>query len=352
MLTAFFYGARRATRSFKLLLSLFVTNLFFALPLIIPVFAMIQLSTANRLSARQLLADQLDPVWLIDILNSQLPNSAFISFATETFIALYVVAGLYLLFNVLLSGGVLGYYLNPEKRTDERFSLRLFWAYCGAYVWRFLRLLMYAAVFYGLLTAAYLLARRGLNARLTLATELGNTPWYRLALFVCFVLGLAWLNMVFDYARIHTIAQEERSMWRALLAGLRFSARHLFTAYPLYLLIAGLGFSLFLGLTWLRDTVIQDGMFAVGLATALGHVALLAKLWAKLALAAGQVHFYEARQPARVEVTEPVESAFEFRAATSAALDPVVLARAEAAYAEAVVKVSATNKLPTPGETA
>ena len=342
MFAAFFYGTKRASRSLKLLASLFSFNLLFALPLMIPIFSIIQLTTAKRLAARELMADQLNPVWFVDLLNDRLTNGSLIAFATETFIQLYVIAGLYLLFNLMLTGGILGHLLQGT----ERFSMRHFWAFGGAYFWRFFRLLLYAAPFYGLVFLAFNLASRWLARGMSQATAMGHYPWYRLVLYGALVLGLALVNMVFDYARIHTVKHEVRGMWRAMWEGLKFCALNLFKVYPLYLLIAGLGFGLYALLVWLRDTVIQDSMFAVGLATAFGHVALVTKLWAKLSLASAQCHFYEARHTAlatsQVSVPEPT---FEFRSATSDLLDHGVLARAQAAFVEPVKPVASTAPL-------
>jgi hypothetical protein len=342
MFTAFFHGTKRASRSLKLLASLFAFNLLFALPLIIPIFSLIQLTTNNRLVARALMADQLNPVWFTDLLNNQLTDGSLIAFATETFIQLIVIAGLYLLFNLLLTGGILGHLLHDT----ERFSMRRFWAFGGAYFWRFFRLLLYATPFYGLVLLAFSLASRRLARGMSQATALGHYPWYRLALYGALVLGLVLVNMVFDYARIHTVKHEVRGMWRAMWASLKFCALNLFKAYPLYALTAGLGFALYVFLAWVRDSVIQDGLFAVGIATAFGHVALLVKLWAKLALASAQCHFYEARQPAMTTMpaiaTAPT---FEFRSATSDVLDSSVLARADATFIEPAKPVANTAPL-------
>ena len=342
MFTAFFHGTKRASRSLKLLASLFAFNLLFALPLIIPIFSLIQLTTNNRLAARALMADQLNPVWFTDLLNNRLSDGSLIAFATETFIQLVVIAGLYLLFNLMLTGGILGHLLHDT----ERFSMRRFWAFGGAYFWRFFRLLLYAAPFYGLVFLTFNLASRWLARGMSQATALGHYPWHRLALYGALVLGLALVNLVFDYARIHTVKHEVRGMWRATLAGLKFCALNFFKVYPLYLLIAGIGFSLFAFLAWLRDSIIQDSLFAVGLAIAFGHVALVTKLWAKLSLASAQCHFYEARQTAmatsQVSVPEPT---FEFRSATSDLLDTGLLAHAQAAFAEPVKPVANTAPL-------
>ncbi len=340
MFTAFFHGTKRASRSLKLLASLFAFNLLFALPLIIPVFSLIQLTTNNRLAARTLMADQLNPVWFTDLLNNQLADGSLIAFATETFIQLFVIAGLYLLFNLMLTGGILGHLLHDT----ERFSMRRFWAFGGAYFWRFFRLLLYAAPFYGLVFLAFNLASRWLARGMSQATALGHYPWYRLALYGALVLGLALVNMVFDYARIHTVKHEVRGMWRATLASLKFCALNFFKAYPLYVLIAGLGFALYAFLAWVRDSVIQDSMFAVGLATAFGHVALVIKLWAKLALTSAQCHFYEARQPAMAQAVMPAPT-FEFRSATSDVLDSGVLARAQTVFVEPMKPVATTAPL-------
>lgn len=342
MFTAFFHGTKRASRSLKLLASLFTFNLLFALPLIIPIFSLIQLTTINRLAARELLADQLNPIWFTDLLNNRLTDGSLIAFATETFIQLCVIAGLYLLFNLMLTGGILGHLLHGT----ERFSMRHFWAFGGAYFWRFFRLLLYAAPFYGLVFLAFNLAGRWLARGMSQATALGHYPWYRLALYGALVLGLALVNMIFDYARIHTVKHEVRGMWRATWEGLKFCALNLFKAYPLYLFIAGLGFGLYALLAWVRDSIIQDSMLAIGIATAFGHVALVTKIWAKLSLASAQCHFYGARQTvvAKSQTVAP-EHTFEFRAATSDVLDHAVLARAQAAFVEPVKAVASTAPL-------
>ena len=136
LIESFVVGLKRASASQKMILWLLGFNILSALPLIVPVFLLLQNTTSNRLAAERMFADKLDVTWLIDLINEQMKSGSLIEMAIHTGLQLYVVGVLYLLLNLFFAGGI----LEVLTSEDRRFTLRKFWAWCGAYCWRFFRL--------------------------------------------------------------------------------------------------------------------------------------------------------------------------------------------------------------------
>lgn len=74
MIRSFLVGIMEANRSWKMILLLLAANILLSLPIVVPVFLLIVLTSGGTLEADKLLADKLDVVWLIDVFNHQFPG--------------------------------------------------------------------------------------------------------------------------------------------------------------------------------------------------------------------------------------------------------------------------------------
>ncbi|MBI1761493.1 MAG: hypothetical protein HYR56_08670, partial [Acidobacteria bacterium] len=284
MLTSLLIGIERACLSVKLLCILLLGNLICIVPVALPVFALVQQSAQGHVVAQRLFANQLDAAWLIDFVNNQFNGFSPASVGLQMGLLLLVAGALYLTANLFFTGGILAVFAGPV----ERFSLRQFCAGGGAYWWRFARLLLIALVFYGLLLVAYFLASQPLNKAAARATAAGPIEIKRWLLLLALALGCGLINMVFDYARIRTVQHEARRMWRVTFAAWRFCLAYVWRTTCLYLLLAAFGLVLFGAFVWLRNAVPQASWLGVILAFGLGQLAIVARLWTRLALFAGQ----------------------------------------------------------------
>jgi hypothetical protein len=315
--TALFVGIERATVSIKLLFILLLGNLVCTVPVALPVFALVQQTAYDRVVAQRLLADQLDAAWLIDLVNNQFTGFSPASVGLQMGLLLLVAGALYLTANLFFTGGILTVFEGPV----ERFSLRKFCAGGGAYWWRFARLFLISLVFYGLWLGVYALVVQPLNAADARANAAQPIETKRWLLLLALVMGFGLINMVFDYARIRTVQHEARGMWRVTFAAWRFCLAYVVRTSLLYLLLTALGWLLFALFVWMRSTMPQHSWLSVMLAFGFGQMALVARLWTRLALFAGQADWHRQLAPAPALAT-PGVPVMEFMPATKDLIPP------------------------------
>jgi hypothetical protein len=331
VLNALLTGIGCATRNYKLLLLLWVFNLLFTLPLIIPVFVLIQQSTTGRGAAQRMSGDQLDVIWLIDLVNGQFEGLSPASLGLTTLFLLLFCGGLYLLANLFFAGGIL------EVLNRPKFTMRRFWRGGGTFFARFVRLWIYSLFFYSAVLIGHQLVQQAINRTARQASAEGPVQVKKIVLLVITLLLLALVNLAFDYARISTVWRDGRKMWREAVNGWRFALAYVGRAYSLYLLLALIGLAIFAFFCWLRGSVRQDSFFAVVVAFVFGQFAVLARVWMRVALYGGQMQFYyQLAQPPPDVKRAP---SFEFMPATGELPPLAAIVPASSALASAVEPV-------------
>jgi hypothetical protein len=202
-------------------------------------------------------------------------------------LAAFLFLGLY----VFLNGGIIGRLLDREGRT----SLEAFFADCGRYFWRFVRLFLVSLVF---LVLTFGVVLRLLSALISLFIENARTEWTSVILsnlhFLVALLLLSAVHMVFDYARIAVVADREAKVLKSLSHALKFLKKRFFRSWAIYLLIvAG-----FLAGTALFYAV--HGLFAgptvpfVILGFFWMQLYVVFRIWTKTLFFAAQAEFYRA----------------------------------------------------------
>jgi len=310
MLASFFNGLARASRHWRMILLLLAANILVSIPVAVPLFMLIAQTTNDRLAADAMLADKLDLNWMTDLINERLPGDSLTSLSGQVGVLLLVMGVSYLLLNTLFAGGILEVFASK----DERFAMRRFWAGCGAYFWRFFRLLLVSLLFYGAAYFVYFLISKPIDAAAKQAAAFRPVFYQRWAAVLVLVLLFAFVNMIFDYAKIGAVVGDRRRMFREALSATRFGARNFFRAYSLYWLIGLVGLGLFALLAWLRGALNQRSILVVLLAILLAQVAMATRMWTRLACYAGELDLYRRLTP----VVGPVPNAephIEFAAA-------------------------------------
>jgi len=214
-----------------------------------------------------------------------------------------VVAGAAAAFALLwtfLSGGILDRFARARPvRTAA------FFAACGVYFWRFLRLSVLVGGAYWALFAwlhPFLFGTvwdrwtQDLTSERTAAVMRGG-------LYLVFALALALVSLVSDYAKVRAVVEDRRSMLGAIGASMRFLRRRAFRAVGLYLLSAVA--SLLVIRIWF--TAAPAGWESVAMAFLLTQVYLLARVWAKLAWMAGEVVFFQGELAHATYTAAPLE---------------------------------------------
>lgn len=301
MLRSFLAGVGRASRSWWIILLLLAVNLLVALPIVTPIFVLIVQTTSHRQAAETMISDTLDPYWLADFINQQLSGESLASVGGQ-FGALLLVMGISsLLLNTLFAGGVLEVFAN-----DERFTMRRFWAGCGAYFWRFFRLLLISLLFYGLAYLIYFLVSIPIDSAKAHSAAFTSVFYKRWMAIALLVLLFSLVNMIFDYARIGAVVGARRRMFRESIGATRFALRNFFGAYSLYWLIGLIGLGGFALLAWLRAAVPQTSGIEVVLAILLAQLAMAVRMWTRLAFYAAELDLYRRlTPPPQMSAAEP-----------------------------------------------
>lgn len=328
MFESFLTGLARASRQRKLIALLLVTNILFAAPLTLPIFLLILQTAGGTRAARTLFADKLDFLWLADFINGQFDGFSIISTGALLALLLVVLGAVYLLVNMLFAGGI----LNVLADEDGRFTMQRFWAGCGAYFARFFRLWCTSLFFYAAVLVIYKLLMIPVNAADRRASAAQPGILKRWAVIVLFLLLLAVVNMIFDYAKIGAVVGDRRRMLRETARAVRFTLRRFAPALSLYLLIAVVGLAVFSLFTWLRSLIPQSSYVALFAAVLLGQLALASRLWTRVAFYAAELDYY--RRHAVEEITpeapseaSPAEETVPVAAAESAPVVSLLLAQ-------------------------
>jgi len=311
---AFVDGLRRVRRAPWLLVGLWASTVLLALPLAVTLRGMIDAHLGASLMAESA-ARGVNYDWWNEFLaqaagvgQSFVP--AIIGFAAvmknlsgvadgtalPTVIASAVAAQIAVA--LFLAGGAI-----DRLARDRAVGAGAFFAACGVYVFRFLRLAMMAGVLYWALLGPYHeWLFTSVYPALTRSVTVERTAWlYRLALYGALGLPVLALNLLVDYAKVRAVVEDRHSMIGAFVAGVRFVRRNPGAACGLYLLNAGL---------WL----LVIGAYALAAPSAASHVLafivgqayILARVAVRLQFAASQVALFQGRLAHAGYVARPV----------------------------------------------
>ena len=273
-------GIATASRRPRLLLILWVINVLFALLITGPFFALFSSDLGHSLLGRNL--QVLDFIWLGDLL------FRYQDMAPAALAAVTIPVALYALVYIFLNGGIIGRLLDGEGRTTPQ----TFFSDCGRYFWRFVRLFLVSLLFYAL---AFGVVLEALSALLKPVSEKALTEWpdfWASALHsVAALLFLSLVHMIFDYARILVVSEDDRRVLHALKTALRFVGKRFFRAWFLYFLVAA-GFVAGTAVYCLVGQAIPSEALAwTGLGILWGQVFIAFRLWTKMVFFAAQAEY-------------------------------------------------------------
>ena len=141
---------------------------------------------------------------------------------------------LFPLFMLSVTGGILAVY-----RDDRRFTTGEFFASSGAFFWRFVRLMLFSLIPFGVLAEAFSGVRHLSNYLGDRATAAQTGFYILLAGGVIVVLLVLFVRLWFDIAQVRAVVQDERRMWPNLWKSLGITWRQARTLFRVYLCISG-----------------------------------------------------------------------------------------------------------------
>jgi len=205
----------------------------------------------------------------------------------------------YVVLWIFVSGGLL-----DRLARARPIGAAAFFAACGVYFGRFLRLgVIVGAIYWMLFRWLHPFLFVQMYDRLTRDLTSERTAfWIRLGLYVIFLAALAIVSLIADFAKVRAVVEDRRSMIAALAASGRFIRRRVVRVTALYLLNVA---AFFVVLTvWLL--IAPSASASVWWALLVTQMYLLARIWVKLAFMTSEVVFFQS-ELAHAEYTSLAE---------------------------------------------
>jgi hypothetical protein len=283
ILKAFANGAAATLRRPRLLALLWVINVVYAAAIVTPLALIVQTDLGHSFLGSNI--RPLDAPWLAEAALKY--GSALPAMGGGLVLGVVLFLGLY----VFLNGGIVGRLLDREGRP----TLTAFVTDCARYFGRYVRLFLLSLVFLALTFGVVL---RLLSALIAPFIENARTEWTTVILsnlhLLAALLLLSAVHMVFDYAKIAVVADDEKRSLKALGHALKFLKNRFFRAWALYLLVV----AVFLAGTVACHIVMGRLSGPASAAVVLGFLWMQAsvvfRIWVKTLFFAAQAEFYRA----------------------------------------------------------
>jgi hypothetical protein len=200
--------------------------------------------------------------------------------------------------SLFLIGGAL-----DRLARDRTIGTTAFFAACGTYGMRFLRLGVIAALVYWALFGPYhAWLFDEMYPALTEEITVERTAFViRVAMYFVFAVPLFFFNILFDYAKIRAVVEDRRSMLGAIAASWRFIRRQPAAVWALYKMNALL-FLAVMGFYYLA----APGGSANLSAFAVGQLYIVLRVIVRLQFAASQTALFQGRLAHAGYVAKPV----------------------------------------------
>lgn len=227
------------------------------------------------------------------------------------FLLAIALAPLYLVLAVFLSGGVVAGVERALGIVGDR-EPRTFFSACGRYVGPMFRLALVEIVILGIAITVLFIVRGA-------GTAVGLGNWFAWGWLAASLVVLAIVTAVFDFARVEAVARDTRQAISSWVSAIRFAGRRA----PAFLGVVVLNLLLALvvagTLIWLHGRIDLSTGGGVFLGIVVGQIAVLGRIWARVAAYATEAALWQtsdlaavAPRPLAVEPApevEPVPSA-------------------------------------------
>ncbi|MFQ5632231.1 MAG: hypothetical protein ACE5I1_25960 [bacterium] len=239
---AFFSGWKTSGENNRILLLYYFANLLFAIVAAAPLYLLMQASFNFRLAGSNL-AGQFDLGLILEFI---FRNNDFL---TGTTLSTAGIALIYSILAIFLAGGAIATFVAERRRYDAA----LFWGNCGYYFSTFLRLIMLALPFYGMIIFVVFPA---LTSLLTsgigfIASDMRFMAKSMAGLFSSFL--FAATVIIFDYVKVSLVVTGERFILDALAQSLKAFSKHFLLSLGFISVFSFLNLLIYLLYSFLSD---------------------------------------------------------------------------------------------------
>jgi hypothetical protein len=285
--SAFKTGLHWTNQSKRMVLFLYIINFVFAAVLALPFRSALKAGLGNSMSAEQLLY-KFDYTLFIDFMNKHGERISTV-FTQVLWVALF-----YVFVNTLLAGGILA----VLRSDDRKFSMKSFFAGCGIYFFRFLRLFLVSLLFFLLAFILYSILNGIFGALTSNATSEVLPFILTIVALVFFLFLISIVVMIFDYAKIATVVNDSTAMFKTAWGAVKFVARNfgktLALQYSIFLILV-----IFTLIYLLIDDMIgMTAPLAIFLMFIVQQVSISLRLWIRILSFASELALYEGLRPA------------------------------------------------------
>lgn len=270
-----------------MLLYLWLANFLFSLIILTPFYFLI----SNDFS-RSMMQDQMvkgfELLWLGDLVYK------YQNIFPAIFGWMLVPGIFFLLLYIFLNGGIIGRICALQ---EEKINLGNFFADCGKYFLRFLRVFLISILAY---IIVFGIGARVISALFSLWTKGASSEWPLLVSsnlkLLVFILLFSIARMFFDYVKISLVVEKSRKTVKATISTLPFIGRNFFKAWLLYLgvgLIAVLFGLFFLGIAKLMP---RASLILVFIFFLIEQLYILSRMWTKILFFSTEYHFFWLRK--------------------------------------------------------
>ncbi len=203
-------------------------------------------------------------------------------------VAIGIAVSAHMVVSLFLVGGVF-----DRLARDRAVGAAAFFAACGMYAMRFLRLAVIATAVYWALFVPYhrWLFEAAYPALIENVTIERTAFLYRIGLYVLFLAPLLFANVLFDYAKVRAVVEDRRSMIGALAGAWRFIVRNPGSAFLTYAINA----LLFLAAIGLYYLIAPGASRSATVAFAIGQLYIVLRVVVRLQFAASQIALFQGR---------------------------------------------------------
>jgi hypothetical protein len=265
----------------KMIAIYYLTNLFFAFLLMIPLRFMIDKSIGSAVMGEKLIS----PMEMNFVFEFLIKNDNSIAGIRGLVI---LVPILFWLSGLFLSGGAFAAFIHHGK-----FQSSMFWGDSGKYFGRFFRLFLWSIpvfiVFY-----CFQFIETGIQYLIY-----GKDPYESVTYWGAWIkIGLSYLGLliayfIFDYSRIQIVMFDMRSAMRALIEGLKFTFKHFGKAFGISLIYFILGGIILALYNLISDSILDKNFLMIILLILIQQIYMVIRTIFRLALYGSQSFFFK-----------------------------------------------------------